>query len=398
MRKEIAGVLLAGGLSRRMGGGDKALLTLGGRPLISRVAEGIRPQVDALALNANGDPARFASLDLPIVPDEAADFPGPLAGVLAALHWAQRDHPGARSVLSVPADAPFIPSDLARRLAVAQAGSGGHVAVAASRGRRHHVIALWPLAAAAAIEAALARGDRKVEAMIDALGATAVPFADIDIGGQAIDPFFNVNTPDDLALAERLLALAQTAVSPALGEGNIAAPFVVGVAGWKNSGKTTLVESLVSILVARGLRVATVKHSHHPITGEHEGSDSDRHRRAGANEVALVGADRWAIIDASGRMILQDGPPPNLDGIVARLSPVDIVVVEGMKSAPIPKIEVRRVGQGDGPPLAGGDTTVFAIASDRPIAHAPVPVCDVDDIECIARLVLERRSRTGIAP
>ncbi|HEX2841447.1 molybdenum cofactor guanylyltransferase MobA [Hyphomicrobium sp.] len=212
MTDEIAGVVLAGGLSRRMGGRDKALLNVAGRPLIQRVAEGLGPQVGPLIVNANGDPSRFAFLGHPVVPDETADFPGPLAGVVAALHWFARHQRGTRAVASVSADAPFVPADLVRRLDEALTRHPeARVAVAQSQGRRHHVIGLWRIEAAATIEKALARGERKVETMVDALGAVAIPFPDLDIGGQTIDPFFNVNTPEDLAVAER--ALAQSAGS-----------------------------------------------------------------------------------------------------------------------------------------------------------------------------------------
>lgn len=212
MSEDIAGVLLAGGLSRRMGGGDKALLKLAGRPLIAHAADGLAAQVGILIVNANGDPARFAPLGLPVVPDETADFPGPLAGVLAALHWFARERPGTRAIVSVSADAPFVPADLVHRLGSAlSAETSARVAVAQSRGRRHHVIGLWRMNAAAEIEAALARGDRRVESMVDRLGALAVPFPDLEIGGQSVDPFFNINTPEDLAFAEEILTHKATA-------------------------------------------------------------------------------------------------------------------------------------------------------------------------------------------
>lgn len=394
MNDGIAGVLLAGGLSRRMGGGDKALLELAGRPLIAYAASRLSDEVCALALNANGDPARFAALGLPVIADGTPDFPGPLAGVLAALNWAKRTLPAARAVVSVPADSPFIPADLVRRLAAAHAAAPDRPAVAQSRGRRHHVTALWPLTVAPHIEAALARGDRRVQAMVDSLGAIAVPFPDLAIGGQAIDPFLNINTPEDLAAAERLLAHAAV---PSHRRG-ANAPFVFGVAGWKNSGKTTLAERLVAHLTQRGFRVATVKHSHHHVTAEHDGTDSARHRRAGAHAVALSTPARWALIGPADDIVWQDGPPPPLDEIVARLPPADIVIVEGMKRAAIPKIEVRRTGQGDGPPLADTDASVFAIASDRPVTGAAVPVFALDDIAGLAAAALARRPATGTAP
>lgn len=215
MTDEIAGVLLAGGLSRRMGGGDKALLTLAGCPLIQRAADRLAPQVTSLIVNANGDPARFASLRLPVVPDETSDFRGPLAGVLAALHWFKRERPGTRAIASVSTDAPFVPRDLVARLDDALlAHKDARVAVAQSRDRRHHVIGVWRMDAADDIERALSRGERRVETMVDSLRAVAVPFPDLDMAGQKIDPFFNINTPEDLAFAADTLARDPEAGSP----------------------------------------------------------------------------------------------------------------------------------------------------------------------------------------
>lgn len=369
MTLRIGGVLLAGGLSRRMGGGDKALMPLAGRPLVQRVADRLAPQVDTLIVNANGDPARLAFLGLPVIPDETSDFPGPLAGVLAALHWFQRERPETEAVVSVAADAPFVPQDLVQRLAGALgAHDDARVAVTQSRGRRHHVIVLWRIEAAAEIATALARGDRRVEAMVDRLGAVAVPFPDLDISGVAVDPFLNINTPDDLAFAEDLLRRAETA------------PFVVGVAGWKNSGKTTLVERLVAELLRRGFRVSTVKRSHHDISAETDGTDSARHRRAGARAVALVSPRRWAIIRAGEDIAWRNEAEAPLAEIVRELAPTDIVIVEGMKSAPIAKIEVRRTAQGEGGPLADGDPLVFAVAADHTVGGARVPTFALDDV------------------
>jgi molybdenum cofactor guanylyltransferase/molybdopterin-guanine dinucleotide biosynthesis protein MobB len=409
MIQRIGGVLLAGGLSRRMGGGDKALLRLAGRPLARHIAERLAPQVDALLVNANGDPARFATLGLPVVPDETVDFAGPLAGVLAALNGFARADREIEAVVSVAGDAPFVPSDLVARLAEALAAHGdAWVAVAASRGRRHHVTGLWRMSAAAEIAAALGRGERRAQTMVDRLGAVTVPFADLDIGGAAVDPFFNINTPEELAHAERLLARVPSLspgppatqvlrglplrASPARSSG--AEPFVVGVAGWKNSGKTTLVERLVAELVGRGFRVATVKHSHHhDLSVEAEGTDSARHRRAGASAVALLSPTRWAILRDASAVVWHEGPEPPLAAVVAHLAPADIVIVEGLKGAPIPKIEVRGAGQGEGPPLAERDPLVFAIADDRGEAGTGVATFSRDDVAGIADALLAAGGR-----
>ena len=168
------------------------------------------------------------------------------------------------------------------------------------------------------------------------------------------------------------------------------APVIVGIVGWKNSGKTTLVTRLVAELTARGYRVSTVKSSHHDIAAETEGSDSDRHKKAGANEVVLLSPAGWAVIGGDGTFTPDPAPLPSLEHIVARLAPTDIVLVEGMKRAQIPKIEVRRIAQGTGPPLAPSDPHVFAIAADHDVQEANVPVFWLDDIEGLVQAVLHK--------
>ena len=197
--RDVAGVLLAGGLSRRMGGGDKALRFLAGRPVLVHVIERVRPQVTTLALNANGDPARFAEYGLPVVPDSIEGFAGPLAGVLAGLDWAAKAVPECGWLLSAPTDAPFLPADLAAALLLA-AKAGADLAVAASGGRAHPVAALWPVSLRHPLRAALESGVRKVE---DFTGDYRV--ATVEFPTEPIDPFFNLNRPEDLAEAERII-------------------------------------------------------------------------------------------------------------------------------------------------------------------------------------------------
>ena len=195
---DVVAVVLAGGLARRMGGGDKALLHLAGRPMLGHILERLRPQVSGMALSANGDPARFAAFGLPVLPD-AAPGGGPLAGVLAGMRWAARAHPGAK-LLSLPSDTPLLPPDLVARLLAVRLTTGAAIACAASGGRRHPVVALWPAALADALAAALAEGERGVGRFAAAHGLAAVEFA-----AEPVDPFMNVNTPADLAAAEALL-------------------------------------------------------------------------------------------------------------------------------------------------------------------------------------------------
>ncbi len=197
-------MILAGGLARRMGGGDKPLRLLAGRPILWHVTERLRPQVAALALNANGDPSRFAEFGVPVIADPVADNPGPLAGILAGMLWAERAVPGATHVLTVPGDTPFIPTDLVARLDAACRQSAADVAVAESGGIAHPVVALWPVDLAVPLHTALGDGLRRVWDFLDRYAVVRVPFA-----ADAFDPFLNINTPEDLAEAERLVISVQ---------------------------------------------------------------------------------------------------------------------------------------------------------------------------------------------
>ena len=198
---KVVGLLLAGGQSRRMGGGDKTLRLLGGVPLLDRVIERLRPQVDALVLNANGDPARFARYALPVVPDGVPGFAGPLAGVLAGLDWAASRRPDCPYVASIATDAPFLPADLVARLAAGIEAAHADLACAASGGRAHPVFGLWPVKLREDLRRAVVeQGIRKVDLWTARHKLVTVPFAE-----QPVDPFFNANRPEDFAAAAALL-------------------------------------------------------------------------------------------------------------------------------------------------------------------------------------------------
>ena len=160
-------------------------------------------------------------------------------------------------------------------------------------------------------------------------------------------------------------------------------PPVIGIAGWKNSGKTTLVVRLIEEFTRRGLRVASVKHSHHDVPVDGEETDSARHRRAGARDVVLVGPDRWALIHDAAE---QDAAP-SLENILPLLSAADLVIVEGFKSASIPKIEARRTAQEDKRHLAPGDPHVVAIAADHATDHGALPLFALDDVQALAGFI-----------
>ena len=200
--RDIGGVLLAGGLSRRMGGGDKCLRPLGGRTILERIVATVRPQVGPLVLNANGDPARFAHLHLPVAADVVEGYAGPLAGVLPGMEWMRGTAPGVAWVASFATDAPFIPRDLVSRMAAALEREGADLACARSAGQEHPVFGLWPIRLAGDLRRAMVdEGIRKVDAWT---ARYRLAVADFDVG--PVDPFFNTNRPEDLAEAERLLA------------------------------------------------------------------------------------------------------------------------------------------------------------------------------------------------
>jgi molybdopterin-guanine dinucleotide biosynthesis protein A len=195
---DVTGVVLAGGLSRRMGGGDKGLLELAGRPMLAHVLERLGPQVGRLIINANGDPARFAAFKLPV------------AGVLAGMRWSAANTPGARWIATAAGDAPLLPRNLVARLAEAVADRPGAIALAQSGGELHPVIGLWPVALADDLQQQLAGGVRKVLHWTDLHGTVPVPFPMVRMCGIEIDPFFNANTPPELDQLRAMLAKSAT--------------------------------------------------------------------------------------------------------------------------------------------------------------------------------------------
>lgn len=200
MTERTLGLILAGGLARRMGGGDKALIEIGGRAILDRVIATMAPQCDGLLLNANGDPARFARFGLPVVPDDVPDFAGPLAGILAGLDWAAAQRPGLAWVASVPGDCPFLPADLVTRLHAARQSAGTPLACAKSGDWRHPVAGLWPVSLRADLRHALVKEDlHKIEVWTARHGIAIAEWPD-----RPVDPFFNVNTPEDRARANAI--------------------------------------------------------------------------------------------------------------------------------------------------------------------------------------------------
>jgi len=197
MTERTFGLILAGGLARRMGGGDKALIEIGGRTILERVIETMTPQCEGLILNANGDPSRFARFGLPVVPDDIPDFAGPLAGILVGLDWVAAHRPEIDWMVSVPGDCPFLPADLVSKLHAARSASGAPLACAKSGDWRHPVAGLWAVSLRADLRRALVDEDlHKIEVWTARHGIAIAEWPD-----RPVDPFFNVNTPEDRARA-----------------------------------------------------------------------------------------------------------------------------------------------------------------------------------------------------
>jgi molybdenum cofactor guanylyltransferase len=206
----VTGVILAGGQSRRMGGGDKGLLELAGKPMLSHVIDRLGHQVGRMVINANGDPGRFTAFALDVAPDTLAGFVGPLAGVLAGMRWSEANTPAARWIVTAAGDAPMLPLDLVSKLTAAVGDRPNAIALAQSAGELHPVIGLWPVSLVEDLQAALESGVRKVLHWTDRHGTVAVDFPMMRVGGVEVDPFFNANTPQELDSLRAMLAKAST--------------------------------------------------------------------------------------------------------------------------------------------------------------------------------------------
>jgi len=199
---ETLGLVLAGGLARRMGGGDKARIRVGGATILQRVLACLTPQCSRVIINANGDPARFADTGLPVVADSVPDFAGPLAGILTGLDWAAANMPACQWLLSVPGDCPFLPNNLVERLHQARLAAGAPLACSRSGAWRHPVVGLWPVILREDLRRALlGEGLHKIELWTARHGVGVAEWPDTPV-----DPFFNVNTPEDAARAQQLVA------------------------------------------------------------------------------------------------------------------------------------------------------------------------------------------------
>jgi molybdenum cofactor guanylyltransferase len=209
LSENVVGVLLAGGRSSRMGGGDKCLLPLGGQPMLAHIIDRLTPQVSDLVINANGDVARFAAFNLPVIEDRLEGHAGPLAGVHAGIEWARFNRPQSRYIVTAATDTPFFPADIISRFRAVIGDGEPRLLVARSEEGVHPVFGLWPVSLASALETSVKTGMRKVQAWVADHNAEQIFFPALDIDGRKVDPFFNINRPEDLVEAELLLAAAE---------------------------------------------------------------------------------------------------------------------------------------------------------------------------------------------
>jgi molybdopterin-guanine dinucleotide biosynthesis protein MobB len=361
------GVILAGGESRRFGA-PKALARIGGRTLVVRVRDALREVTPDVRLVAN----RREWFDGLGVPQRADAVPGlgALGGILTALRWARED--GADGVLVAACDMPFVASALLRRILAEARETGADAVVPESGGPMgfEPLCAWYGAACLAEVEAMAAAGERRAHRIAGRVRARRVPLAEVCRAGPPSVLFHNVNTMDQHREAERIAAEADRAAG---------VPPAVSIVGRKNSGKTTLTVALAAELKRRGRRIATIKHGHHAFETDRPGKDSWRHfHEGGAEAVIMAGAGKIALV-----MRTEGEPDP--DALVRELYAgrgYDLVLVEGYKHGPFPRVEVYRAAQQDPPVYYPADPEAdarwLAVVTDVPGFRAGCPVVPID--------------------
>ena len=360
--EQVTAVVLAGGMARRMGGVDKGWADLNGKPLIHHVLDRILPQVSRCLINANRSLDAYGTLGLPVVTDLEGGFEGPLMGIATGLH-----HATTEWVLFVPCDGPFLPQELVARLLAKAEQADADIAVAHDGKRLQPVVALIRRNMLESVRVVLAKGERKIDRWYVQQRMVEVDFSDYP------DAFVNVNRKDDIAQLQQV-------------------PKLLGLAAWSGTGKTTLLKRLLPELKARGIRVGVIKHAHHQFDVDHPGKDSYELRHAGADQMLICSAKRWALMSEE-----QQGTMPSLSSMLNKLehSKLDLVMVEGFKKAAFPKIELYR-REVNKPQLHGDDENIIAVVSDETIQLArDLPLLDLNNTEGIVAFILSYLNEKG---
>lgn len=352
----VTGVILAGGQARRMGGEDKGLILFNHKPLISYVIETLRPQVDNLIINANRNIDRYQAFKYPVISDSLADFCGPLAGMLSAMHAADTDY-----ILTAPCDSPNISPQLRQRMMETLLIERADIAVAHNGDRLQPVFCLLPCRLKADLESYLQQGGRKIDTWLANHTMAVVDFSD-----QA-DSFVNVNHPEDLIIHQPRI---QAAIP------------LIGFAAFSGTGKTTLLRQLIPVLNSKGLEIAVIKHAHHNFDIDVPGKDSYEIRQAGAQQVLVSSSRLMALVEVQSVDLIE----PTLATLIPRLdcSKLDLILVEGFKHEAIAKIELHRHSLNK-PLLYPTDQNIVAIASDKPIdLQRDIEQLDINNVDAIS--------------
>ena len=357
MRNEsVTGVILAGGMARRMGGADKGWIEFEGKPLIQHAIDIIQPQVVRCIINANRSLDAYHSLNFDICTDLEEGFLGPLMGMATGLTYAQTEW-----VAFIPCDSPRLPIDTVSRLLTAVLANEVRIAVAHDGKRLQPVVALLHKSLLKDLVQSLRDGERKIASWFAHHECVEVDFSD------CIDAFVNVNRREDLNALNQM-------------------PKLLGLSAWSGTGKTTLLKKLIPALREQGVRLAVIKHAHHQFDIDHPGKDSYELRKAGANQMLIASASRWAL------MVDKAEPEePLLVDLIGKLdlASLDLVLIEGFKHETIPKIELYRPSLGK-PLLYPDDCNIIAIATDEPNSlNTELRVMHLTDIDAILEFIVQ---------
>jgi molybdenum cofactor guanylyltransferase/molybdopterin-guanine dinucleotide biosynthesis protein MobB len=354
----VTGVILAGGLARRMGGSDKGLINYQGRAMVRHAVQAMRPQVDTLIINANRNIDQYQQLGYPVIADSIEGFHGPLAGMLTAMENTDADY-----ILTAPCDCPSISPQLRRRMLETLLMTGSELAVATDGERMQPVFSLIPTRLKADLREFLEQGERKIDRWL-----TQYKLAEVDFSDEP-ETFVNFNQPEDWQ------------ASP-----TVKAPLpMLGFSAFSGTGKTTLLTQLLPELNQRGLRVAVIKHAHHNFDIDKPGKDSYEIREAGAQQMLIASSRMMALMEKQRH----DDADPVLAELLPRLdcSKLDLILVEGFKHEAIPKIELHRPSLGK-PLLFKDDPNIIAIASDEALPDiGELTALDINNIPAIADFI-----------
>ncbi len=361
----ITGIILAGGLARRMGGIDKALLSLSGTILIRHILDILKPQVDHIVINANRNHDQYEKLGHTVLSDTISGYVGPLAGMATALQFVSTSH-----ILVVPCDSPFLEGNLVARFVETHESSKADICVAYDGNRVQPVFALIKSNLLSSLKAYLANGHRKIDTWYNEHTVAHVDFSDHP------EMFININTPEDLETAESRMTMNRLNLP------------VIGFAAHSGSGKTTLLKKLIATLKEKQLRIGLVKHAHHEFEIDFPGKDSYELRKAGASQVIVGSQKRWAHIVETP----EKTDNPTLGSLINHFDhkSLDLILIEGFKLESIPKIEVFRPSLGK-KRLSKNKTDFIAIACDETLQDdVQLPVLDLNNTEQIANFILDQ--------